>query len=118
MNTTIQSQLSKLTSLIEKINNHPDLEKAIETDEDGLRWLPMCNIINGHTEAESSFIELMSELNTELCGLFISSDGQHSTLFYRAKEQGYRMRTGESDSFGPLSSVMTHSSIDWQVCYG
>lgn len=118
INSTVASELTKLDTLIKAISEHPKLEDAIEVDEHGVRWLQMCNICNEHIHAEPSMVELLNQLNGELCGLFIDDQGQHSALFYKASKRGYRMRTGERDSFGPLSSIMTHASIDWQVAYG
>lgn len=122
MGNTIQQSVKpsiilELDKLVQEVSQHPDLESVIE-ECDGVRWLAMCNAINGHIETSASMLEVLTRLSNFVHDEFITSDGQHSDLFYTAKKFGYGMRTGESDSFGPLSSIMKPPNGDWQVCYG
>lgn len=107
----------ELDYLVKQINEHPELKNIVD-EVDGVKWLAMTNAINGHVEVSESMMDLLVRLSSLLDGEFITSEGQHSNLFYAAKNYGYGMRTGESDSFGPLSSVMKPPNTDWQVCYG
>lgn len=113
------AQFQKLFDLIDRINAHEVLESVLEEDEDtDTRWLPMDNIANGFVDVPEDFKVLMEELAGELGDLMITSDGQHSKAFYAVRQYGFKTRTGERDSFGPLTSVFVDRLSKWQVCYG
>lgn len=111
--------LQPLFDAVEKINNYPDLHKFLEVAEgSNQKWLPMCNILNEHIEAPEDFKNLLNDLSDQLHGLLIDSNGQHSDLFFCLRNFDYHSRTGERDSFGPLSSVFSPPNRPWYVCYG
>lgn len=105
---------------LERIRVHPDTAKYLEADErGGASWLPMDNICNGHVEGVSEeYMTLMENLSSALDTYLINPQGGHSHTFYELKGAGYNLRTGEKDSFGPLSAVIHCPNGDWRVCYG
>lgn len=111
--------VSALNAVVEKINNHPHLQDHLVKSEDvDIAWLQASNVVNGHIEAPGDFVDLMSELLHLLDGYLIDDRGQHSEYFYKLKKYGYHVRTGERDSHGPLSAVLTPPTKKWSVCYG
>lgn len=120
MNTT--DKINVVLAAIAKIHNHPYTDIALTLEEDNdetLPWLPAGNIANGHLpQVPEDYKQLCVELLSALEGNLIGPDGQHSDVFYEMRRMGYKLRTGESDSWGPLSSVFTHDSYKWRVCYG
>lgn len=117
MNT--QEIANKLNDLIKKINEHPGVQTVLAKDEFDMPWLQTTNAINGHIEnVDPELNKLLSELDGILCEELIDQSGQHSKHFYELSKFGFHCRTGERDSFGPLSSVLTPPSNCWRVCYG
>lgn len=114
----LSQQAAEVVALMTEVQNHKDIARYLNDDEgNGRKWLQMCNINNGHDEATPDFLELMGKLSSALNGYLIDG-GQHSNVYYELIKAGYRLRTGESDSFGPLSAVMVSPNGEWQVCYG
>lgn len=114
----MSSKAQEVIAIIEEVQAHPETEHHLEGGENGGRkWLSMCNINNGHNEASPEFKALMFRLSSALNGHLVDA-GQHSNVYYELKKAGYSLRTGESDSFGPLSAVLTAPNNEWQVCYG
>lgn len=111
--------VGELSELVDQINKHPNVQTVIAADDNGSKWLQTCNAINGHIEnVDPGLLELLNKLDSILNEEFITDKGQHSKNFYDIKKFGWHFRTGESDSFGPLSSVMTPPDYCWSVCYG
>lgn len=110
-------RLLVLFEIIAAIQDHSDLPEILE-EYDGVKWLPMSNIVNGHIEADPQLTELLDRLSEFLGAELITNDGHHSDLFYDLREYGYMTRTGESDSYGPLSSVLSPPGRPWRVSYG
>lgn len=115
----LSKQAQEVLSILEEVRTSPLTAKYIcETDDDG-SWLEMTNICNGHVEnVPQDYVDLMCKLSMTLNGVLIDNRGQHSAIFYELRKAGYSLRTGESDSFGPLSSVVTIPGTNWKVCYG
>lgn len=116
---TLSAKAQEILAVMEEVRLHPETESHLHDDEgNGRKWLSMCNINNGHEEATPEYQALMSKLSDALNDNLITPKGQHSNLYYELKNAGHRLRTGEADSFGPLSAVFTCPNADWQVCYG
>ena len=114
LSTNAKNVLAKL----EEVRQHAYTEKFVTDHGDG-EWVEAMNAANGwHPEIPEEFEALMISLSEVLCGELISQSGQHSPVFYELKRAGYRLRTGESDSFGPLSSVIVIPGTNWSICYG
>lgn len=64
------------------------------------------------------YVDLLADLDLELCGLFITSEGKSSSFFYDIKKLGYHTKVEESDSFGPLACSVRKNEYDWRVSYG
>lgn len=114
----LSKQAQEVLTILEEVRVHPLTETLLEEYE-GRRYLQMDNICNGHVEnVPQEYTDLMLRLNETLCGNLITNQGQHSGTFYELRKAGYSLRTGEQDSFGPLSSVISCPNGNWVVCYG
>lgn len=121
MTHSLSQPAQEILALLESVRVHPDTEKHLEADErpTARKWLPMDNILNGHVEGVADdYKALMDKLHSALNGHLISPKGGHSDIYYELKKAGYNLRTGEQDSFGPLSAVVVCPNGEWQVCYG
>lgn len=116
MATLSKNAQEVLDVLLEVKNNPltPSFIVRVETSD----WLEASNITNGHIEAPADYVSLMDKLMSTLDGNLIDSKGQHSDVFYELRRAGYRLRTGESDSFGPLTAVIVIPETEWNICYG
>jgi len=113
----LSAAAQEVINVLEEVRRHPDTEKHL-SEYQGVKWLNMCNIVNGHVEdVTEEYKALMGKLSDALHDHLIDG-GQHSDVYYELKKEGYRLRTGERDSFGPLSAVVCCPNADWQVCYG
>ena len=118
MKQPLSQKALEIVALMQEVQAHAETSQHLNDDEgNGRKWLQMCNVNNGHDEASPEFTELMGKLSSALNGYLIDG-GQHSEVYYELIKAGYRLRTGESDSFGPLSAVFTSPNGEWQVCYG
>ena len=114
----LSKEAQEVIDIINEVKQSPNINKYLEEYE-GEKYLPMDNILNGHVEnVDEEFIKLMDKLSLVLNGNLITNQGQHSSVFYELKRAGYNFRTGEKDSFGPLTSVYYDRDQDWTVCYG
>lgn len=103
---------AKIDEYVATINAHPDLEKEIYTDEKGKRWL------NTNNDTGTTLGPVIEQFMYYLSAQLIDSQGQHGEMFYEMKRCGYRTETGERDSFGPLSSILTPPDRAWSISYG
>lgn len=103
-------QLLPLFVLVAAIQAHDGLPKAIQGHEN-IKWL-------SGQDVSPPFKSLIDDLDSFCMGKLITKDGQHSDLFYDLREYGYLAETGESDSFGPLSAVISPPERNWRYCYG
>lgn len=115
--TTLSKSAQEVLNVLLEVKNNPLTPNYIAQAEDR-GWLEAGNIVNGHVQAPAEYVLLMEKLMSTLDGNLIDSEGQHSDVFYELRRAGYRLRTGESDSFGPLSSVITIPDTEWNICYG
>ena len=115
MNLSTQAQ--EILDILKDLAEDQRTSSFIE-EYDGVNWLSMTNVLNGHVEAPDDYKEKLDILSDKLNGYLITPDGHHSKIYYELRRAGYRLRTGESDSFGPLSAVIVCPYADWSVCYG
>lgn len=116
MKIDIKSQA--IIDILNKINTHPSLNNYLAIDDDGNKWLniiPMTGILR-HTNAE--FESLVEKLDELCCKHLITNDGQHSEVFFEIRKYGVYSKTGERDSFGPLSSIIALKDKPWVYVYG
>jgi hypothetical protein len=112
MSTTVsvENKYRELLAIAKKVSalvaEHPEYLHE-DADGGGHKWF--------HAEHP-----VQDELDTFLCGNFITDKGQYSTLYYilqhRARQHGIRLWTGERDSFGPLVSCMSYDG--WAFSFG
>jgi hypothetical protein len=114
----LSNKAKEVISVLEKVSLCKELENFIDVDEEGTEWLPVTNILNGWVEGVSEETKaLLSEVSDVLDSNLIGERG-HSETYYELKNAGYSLRTGESDTWGPLSAVIIVPNTNWNICYG
>lgn len=113
----LSSKAQEVIQAFEVVHQDPRTVNFLEKYE-GQKWLPLDNILNGHVEAPEDYKDKIDPLSLVLYANLINDDGQHSEVFYELRNAGYSLRTGERDSFGPLSSIIKCPFADWYVSYG
>ena len=102
---------------LKEVSDDERTEGFLEQYE-GKRWLPMCNILNGHLDAPDDYKVLLDKLSDVLHGHLINDEGGNSDTYYELKEVGFNLWVTERDSFGPLGCAITCPYSDWSVSYG
>lgn len=113
-------KVTELLILCMKINAHPLLSTCLHRDNK--ESVPALYIPN---DASPKFLRRIGDLAKliEELALFadtelISKDGQSSNLFYEIRKHGFTSRITESDSFGPLGSMIRPPNSHWSFHYG
>lgn len=116
----ILSDKEPLDRLIDDLNQlkaHPKLE-AFSNIHEGKKWITT-TLPGWETYApnDQDILDLIDKIDTGLCGWLINSEGHHhvSNRMY-LRSHGFNFEPGESDSFGPLTSVIVIG--DYRFCYG
>lgn len=116
----VLSNKDSLNRLIENLNqlqHHSKLERFSNLHE-GKRWITT-TLPEGeeHVPDDQDIIDLINQIDFDLCGLLIRNDGHHhrSNRMY-LNLHGFDFEKGESDSFGPLTSVIVIGG--YRFCYG
>ena len=107
----------ELTTRMQEINDHHCTKVAV-LESELLRettWLTDSDWLEAQ---ETGYRVLVRDLVTFLCEHMISPKGGNSNIYYEARRNGFKLRVGESDSFGPLSCVLTGGGGEWCVMYG
>lgn len=115
MSKTPIEKANSIVSLMEKINNHKDIKTALCYDN----WSNKTFINCEENKVPSDLMKLISELRMVLDEELISSEGNHSDVYY-ALPQTSKVVTQvfESDSFGPLSVGVKFLEGKWWITYG
>ena len=123
MQTLVQSECGlsvkaqEILAALKAASNDPRTEGFLE-EYKGHKWLPMCNILNGHLDAPDDYKVLLDKLSDALHGNLINDKGWHSPVYYELKTAGFNLWVTERDSFGPLGCAITCPYSDWSVSYG
>lgn len=116
LDSNINKELQNIKDLDDKISNHRYLQSLII---DKNKELPISISDTEFVESlPKDLQQLISELDSELCGSFINSQGQHSNTYFLAKKKGYKLLVVEKDSFGPLIVRYTSFNGNWVHYYG
>lgn len=107
-----------LTALMEQVSTHPTTLQAVVQAEKRDTFVPSLTDTVWLDNQTPEYQKLIGALVEYLCEEFITNQGGNSSSYYEAKRQGFKLRVGESDSFGPLSCVLTSSNYNWRVMYG
>lgn len=67
---------------------------------------------------DADFEQLIMRLDELTNACLITDKGQHSNMFYQIRRYDIYTKTAESDSCGPLSSLIGPSDKSWVYCYG
>lgn len=107
----------EILAALKAVSVDPRTESFLE-EYKGRKWLPMCNILNGHLDAPDDYKVLLDKLSDVLHGHLINDKGGHSPVYYELKETGFNLWVTERDSFGPLGCAIICPYSDWSVSYG
>ena len=111
------TSLLNLSNIVKEIEDHPHLKQLIKENEVSEQLLYLSDTSVEESSPED-FKQLLNQLNEELCGSFITNQGQHSKLYYQAVDEGYKLKVVERDSFGPLVVRFSPKHYKWFFCYG
>lgn len=110
----------ELTNLIQQINSNQSIIDTIakekQTNDGAVVYIS--NFLNDDVTLSEEARNLLNQLDSYLCGEFISNTGSYSKKVYEAMRYGFKLKTLESDSFGPLISGLTDPSDNWIFAYG
>ena len=109
--------LDRLIANLNTLKQHPKLE-AFSNVYKGKKWITT-TLPEGesHSPNDKDIIDLIDQIDSDLCGYLINAQGQHHTsnrMYIR--DHGFRFEKGECDDFGPLTSVIVIG--DYRFCYG
>lgn len=106
-----------LKELMQKVSDHHCTAVAVLESEllQETAWLTDSDWLDAQ---ETGYRVLVRDLVTFLCEHMISPKGGNSNIYYEARRNGFKLRVGESDSFGPLSCILTGGGGEWCVMYG
>ena len=107
----------EILAVLKAVSDDPRTEGFLE-EHKGRKWLPMCNILNGHLVAPDDYKVLLDKLSDALHGHLINDKGGHSPVYYELKTAGFSLWVTEQDSFGPLGSAIKSPYVEWSVSYG
>ena len=115
----ISEKAQEVLDILEEVRLDGNTVKYLEEDQQGRKWLPVVNIINGWVEGvPDEFKALLWRLSLTIHGNLISPLGDNNKYYYELKRNGYMLKVEESDSFGPLVCSIKCPKADWGVCYG
>lgn len=109
-------QLDDLIIDLELLKTNPETTGFLEEDETGIKWFN--NTTYKFEQLASSELKaLANKINVGLDSLLITSLGQNDigNRVYLT-QRGFKFHKGESDSFGPLTSVINLG--EFRICYG
>lgn len=107
----------EILAALKAVSVDPRTESFLE-EYKGRKWLPMCNMLNGHLDAPDDYKVLLEKLSDALHGNLISPKGGNSNTYHELKVAGFKLWVTERDSFGPLGCAITCPYSDWSVSYG
>lgn len=115
----LSQQATEVLNILLLMSGYEGLEPYLVTDDKGMKWLPMSNMLNGHCgDIPEEFIEGLETLSDVLDNNLIDSKGQCSSVYYELKANGYTLWVTEKDSYGPLGCAIKNPHSDWSVSYG
>ena len=115
----LSEKAQEVLDILEEVRLNGNTIKFLEEDQQGRKWLPVDNILNGWVnDVPDDFKTLLDRLSLIIHGNLISPQGNNSKYYYELKRNGYILKVEESDSFGPLTCSIKCPKTDWGVCYG
>lgn len=115
----LSEKAQEVLDILEEVRLNGNTIKFLEEDQQGRKWLPVDNILNGWvSDVPDDFKTLLDRLSLIIHGNLISPQGNNSKYYYELKRNGYTLWTTEFDSFGPLGSAIKCPNSYWSVSYG
>lgn len=105
--------IDQLVNNLNILKTHPKLQQCVNVF-DGKKWIVTPDEDDHHN---ADIINLINTIEYGLNEHLITNEGQHNYINRRRLfGKGFRFEKGESDSFGPLTSVIVID--DYRLCYG
>lgn len=116
----MNNKVTELLIICKKLNEHPLLSTCLHRDKK--ESVPALHLPNDASpkflKRNEDLVKLIEELTLFADTELITKDGQSSNLFYEIRNYGFTSRVTESDSFGPLGSMLRPPNSHWSFYYG